>query len=158
MSKEHNTDVGHPFYADGSAPLCRWCSQPQSAHPPGEIATRSGFHLRLLRRLLSLDPNIADDVVQELMAQDREIASLRAQLAKRAPHSETPSCTTQVPRESELFAIWGRSKTATGYTLDFLAAQTALTRARESFESEDEFRTRIQHAIIAELAHCWSRP
>ena len=163
MSKEHNTDVGHPFYADGSAPLCRWCSQPQSAHPPGEIATRSGFHLRLLRRLLSLDLNIADDVVQELMAQDREIASLQAQARElRAEHTECAK--TQVSREDELFAIWSRSKTATGTTLDALAARLKMMRNQTPHEpyampeSDDELRTRIRDTIIVALWRRGSHP
>ena len=154
---EGDADIGHPFYTDGSAALlCRWCSKPQSAHPPGEIATRSGFHLRLLRRLLSLDVNIADDVVQELIAQDREIASLQAQLlraqfAKRAPHSDAPSCTTQVPRESELFALFSRAKSATGAALDELAARLRLQRALAPPESDGELRTRLQYAISLAL-------
>lgn len=171
MSKEHNTDVGHPFYADGSEDACRWCSQPQSAHPPGEIATRAGFQLRLMRRLVALDLNVADDVVQELMAQDREIASLRAEV--RELRAEVMCCAVpddatesepQASRERELCEILDRAGTVSDYALDALAARLKMMRNQTPHEpyampeSDDELRTRIRDTIIVALWRRGSHP
>ncbi len=130
--------------------------------PPREC---NDFRLGLIRRLLSLDSRIADQAVHELLDQECEIASLRAQVrelrGEDAARVDRPTDNIVAPvmsRDNELGAIFECSKTAIAYTLDFLAAQIPLRRSVLPTECDDYFRTRMQRTVIAEMLRRGSPP